>query len=66
MIQEVRDMMSYAWQTENNNADRAGTMAVATLQAAEARAAKEVEAGATKSSGFWGSVGTFAAAWIAA
>jgi len=64
MIQEVRDMMSYAWQTENNNADRAGTMAVATLQAAEARAASEVEAGATKSSGFWGAVGTFAAAWI--
>lgn len=66
MIQEVRDMMSYAWQTENNNADRAGTMAVATLQAAEARASAELTAGATKSSGFWGSVGAFAAAWIAA
>jgi hypothetical protein len=72
MVQEVRDIMSYAFQTENNNADRSGNIAVATLQAAEARAATEAKlagdkenASASKTSGFWGSVGTFAAAWIA-
>ena len=45
---------------------------MATLQAAESRAATEAKlagdketASASKSSGFWGAVGSFAAAWIA-
>lgn len=59
MLQESRDLMSFAWQTGNNDADRATQLAIANIQSADAKAA----ASASKSSSFWSSVGNFAAAW---
>jgi len=57
-MQEVRDLMSFAWQTANNDADRATTLATAKL-AAEAQAAN---AKANKSAGLWGAIGSIGAA----
>ena len=60
LLQESRDLMSFAWQTENNNADRATQLAMAKIQSDDAKAASK----ASKSSGLWGAVGSLAAAWI--
>ena len=50
--------MSFAWQTENNNADRAVSIAVAKLSSEDAAAA----ASASKKSGLWGAIGSIGAA----
>jgi hypothetical protein len=64
LLQENRDMMSFAWQTENNNADRSTQLAIANIQSADAKEA----AAAERSSGFWSALGNVAAAatsaWI--
>lgn len=60
IMQETRDLMSFAWQTANNDADRATTLAVAKMSSDDAKAA----ASAKKSSGMWGAIGSFAAALI--
>ena len=57
-MQEVRDLMSFAWQTANNDADRATTLATANL----AKEASEANAKANKSAGLWGALGSVAAA----
>ena len=57
-MQEVRDLMSFAWQTANNDAERATTLAVANLT----KDADEAKARANKSSGLWGAVGSIGAA----
>lgn len=60
-MQEVRDLMSYAWQTANNDADRATSLAEAKLE----KEATEAQAKAAKSKGLWGALGTVAASVIA-
>ena len=57
-MQEVRDLMSFAWQTSNNDADRATTLATASLS----KEAAEAAAKANKSAGLWGAIGSVAAA----
>jgi len=65
VIQQYRDRMSYAWQTANNDADRATSIATskiaadATKYASDAAAAaKANEAAASRSNTFWSTVGT--------
>ena len=60
-MQEVRDLMSYAWQTNNNDADRATRLAEAKLT----KEAEEYAAKVAKSSGLWASIGSVAATIIA-
>lgn len=60
MIQESRDLMSFAWQTEDSNANRATQLAVANMVSDDAK----VAGAAAKSEAIWGAVGTFAAAAI--
>jgi len=60
-MQEVRDLMSYAWQTNNNDADRATRLAEAKLE----REAAEYAAKVTKSAGLWSSLGSVAATILA-
>jgi len=60
MMQETRDMMSYAWQSTNNDADRATQLAIAQLSSDDAKQA----ASAAKSSGFWGAMGNFGSAVV--
>ena len=57
LLQEARDIMSFAWQTENNNADRATQLAISKIQSDDAKAA----AAASRSSGFFGALGNIAA-----
>ena len=57
-MQEVRDLMSYAWQTANNDADRATNLAVAKVSGDAAAA----NAKASRSSGLWTALGTVVAA----
>jgi len=57
-MQEVRDLMSYAWQTANNDADRATNLAVAKVSGDAA----EANAKASRSSGLWTALGTVVAA----
>ena len=57
-MQEVRDLMSYAWQTANNDADRATNLAVAKVSGDAATA----NAKASRSSGLWTALGTVVAA----
>ena len=61
LIQESRDLMSFAWQTEDNNANRATQLAIANIASADAK----VDASAAKKAALWGAIGTFAAAAIA-
>ena len=56
-MQEARDLMSYAWQTSNNDADRYIKLAVAKLET-EAEAYKSKM---SRSSGLWTSIGSIAA-----
>jgi hypothetical protein len=65
LIQKERDVMSYVFQTANNNADRATELAKqniaadATITAAEMQlSAAQAEAGGTKSAGLAGAAGT--------
>jgi len=60
-MQEVRDLMSYAWQTANNDADRATSLAEANLE----KEASLASAKATKSKGLWGALGAVSASLIA-
>jgi hypothetical protein len=60
-MQEVRDLMSYAWQTNNNDADRATRLAEAKLEKESAEYAAKV----TKSAGLWSSLGSVAATILA-
>ena len=60
-MQEVRDLMSYAWQTANNDADRATSLAEANLE----KEASLANAKATKSKGLWGALGAVSASLIA-
>jgi hypothetical protein len=60
MLQESRDLMSFSWQTENNNADRATQLAIAKITSNDAKAS----AAATKKSSLWGAIGNFASALI--
>ena len=57
-MQEVRDLMSFAWQTANNDAERATTLTIAKLE----REAAEYDSRAKKSAGLWGAVGSIGAA----
>lgn len=66
-IQQYRDMMSYAWKTGDNDAQRATQLAIAQLQADTTRYAADKAsqdaantAAANKSSALWGALGTFA------
>jgi len=58
MKQETRDLMSYAWQTANNDADRATQLAIAKIQSDDARAAAK----ASRTNSLWGALGSVAAA----
>lgn len=60
MMQETRDIMSYAWSTANSDADRAVKIAIAQLQSEDAKAA----ANATSNAGMWGALGSFLGAWV--
>ena len=60
-MQEVRDLMSYAWQTNNNDADRATRLAEAKLEKESAA----YNAKATKSAGLWSRLGSVAATILA-
>ena len=57
-MQETRDMMQYAWTSEENDANRAVQLAIAKLSSSDAKAA----AAASKTAGMWGAFGSFAAA----
>lgn len=58
LMQETRDLMSFAWQTANNDADRATQLSIAKISSDDAKAS----AAAQKSVGLWGAIGSFAAA----
>ena len=57
MLQESRDIMSYAWQGANNDADRITSLAIAKISSEDAKTA----AAASKSAGFWGAIGNIGA-----
>jgi hypothetical protein len=57
-MQETRDMMQYAWTSEENDANRAVQLAIAKLSSEDAKTA----AAASKTEGMWGAFGSFAAA----
>jgi hypothetical protein len=58
IMQETRDLMSFAWQTENNDADRAVSIGLAKLGSADAKAA----AASAKTAGLWSAIGSIGAA----
>jgi len=58
MMQETRDLMSYAWQTANNDAERATQLAIARIQSDDARASAK----ASRTNSMWGALGSVAAA----
>jgi hypothetical protein len=60
LLQESRDLMSFAWQTEDSNATRATQLAIAKITSDDAKAA----AAAGKKASLWGAVGNFAAAIV--
>ena len=57
-MQETRDLMSYAFQAADNDANRATQLAIAKIASEDARAA----ANASKKAGLWGAIGSAAAA----
>lgn len=66
-IQQYRDLMSYAWQTSDNDAQRAVSLAIAKLQADTAKYSSDTAAAsaaastsASKSNAMWGALGAFA------
>ncbi len=60
VMQETRDLMSYAWQTANNDAERATQLALGKLSADAAAASAKAKV----SNGMWGALGSFGAAFI--
>ena len=60
VMQETRDLMSYAWQTANNDAERATQLALGKLQSDAAAASAK----ANISNGMWGALGQFGAAFL--
>ena len=58
LMQETRDLMSFAWQTANNDADRATQLALGKMSSNDAA----TQASAQKTAGLWGAIGSFAAA----
>jgi hypothetical protein len=62
LLQQERDVMSYAFQTANNNADRATQLAVANISADASITAAEMSASGDRSSGLAGAAGTVLAA----
>ncbi|MCP4475765.1 MAG: hypothetical protein GY821_14605 [Gammaproteobacteria bacterium] len=58
VMQETRDLMSYAWQTANNDADRATQLALGKMSGDAAAAQSK----ASKSAGLWGAIGSIGAA----
>lgn len=62
MMQESRDIMSYAFQSADNDATRATNLAIAKYNADSSRDIAATDAAASKSSGFWGALGSVAAA----
>ena len=58
VMQETRDLMSFLWQTENNDADRATQLSIAKISSKDAKEA----ANATKKAGLWAAMGTLGAA----
>ena len=60
VMQETRDLMSYAWQTANNDAERATQLALGKMSGDAAAAASK----ASKSSGLWGAIGSIGAAML--
>lgn len=57
MLQESRDIMSYAWQGANNDADRITSLAIAKISSEDAKEA----AAASRTAGFWGAIGNIGA-----
>ena len=64
VMQESRDIMSYAFQTADNDATRATNIAIAKYTADAAAAQSAADAAASKSAGMWSAVGDVAAAII--
>lgn len=62
MMQESRDIMSYAFQSADNDATRATNLAIAKYNADSSRDIAASDAAASKSAGFWGALGSVAAA----
>ena len=62
LLQKERDIMSYAFQTANDNADRATQLAVANITADAAITTAEMSASGDKASGLAGAAGTVLAA----
>lgn len=60
LLQESRDIMSFAWQTENNDADRAVQLMLGKMKIDEAKSAAK----ASGRAGFWGAIGKVAASAI--
>ena len=58
MLQESRDLMSFAWQTEDSNANRATQLAIAKITSEAAK----VNSQASKKASLWGAIGNFASA----
>lgn len=64
LMQESRDIMSYAFQTADNDATRATNLAIAKYETDSKAAVSAAEAKAAKSSGLWSAIGSVAAAVI--
>ena len=70
-MQETRDLMSYAFQSADNDATRATNLAIAkmaqdssiTIANAQLQAS-QAQASASKSAGLWGAIGSVAAAFV--
>jgi len=62
LLQQERDIMSYVFQTANNNADRATQLAVANISADASITAAEMSSSGARSSGLAGAAGTVLAA----
>ena len=64
LLQKERDIMSYAFQTANNNADRATSLAVANITADASITKAEMDASATKSAGVASAAGNVLGAML--
>lgn len=63
-MQEARDIMSYAFQTADNDATRATNIAIAKYAADSEAAQSAADAKASKSAGLWGAIGSVGAAIV--
>lgn len=64
MMQESRDIMSYAFQSADNDATRATNLAIAQYESDARASIAATEAAASKTSGLWGAIGNVAAALL--